>query len=119
MSSAVVVFPSSASVVCSALLVVCNLHALPWVFIHFPAVVLFLAMERLLEHTRYIRGFFLWLGGLSGFLFVVHPIVRGVVVRLLYGKVGLPVVLLAFLILSVAAAYGYRFVYKKLMAVLS
>ena len=107
------------AVVCSALLVVCNLHALPWVFIHFPAVVLFLAMERLLEHTRYIRGFFLWFGGLSGFLFVVHPIVRGVVVRLLYGKVGLPVVLLAFLILSVAAAYGYRFVYKKLMAVLS
>ena len=105
-------------VVCAALLMACNLHPLPWVFIHFPALALFIALERLSEHTRYIRSFFLWLGGLSGCLFVVHPIVRGVVVRLLSGRVGLPIMLLVFLILTIALAYVYRIIYKKFLSII-
>lgn len=73
-----------------------------------------LALAGLLEHTRYLRSFFLWLGGLSGCLFVVHPIARGVVVRLLLDKAGLPVLLPLYLILAFAFALAYRYLYGKL-----
>jgi hypothetical protein len=63
-----------------------------------------------------LRSVFVWIGSMSAFLFVVHPIARGIVIRVLLGKVPLPVLLLVYLALCFALAFPYRWFFQKFLS---
>ncbi len=104
------------ALVCLGLLVLCNCHGIAWVFIHFPAFGLFLSLTLLVDRYRVLRSVFVWIGSMSAFLFVVHPIARGIVIRVLLGKVPLPVLLLVYLALCFALAFPYRWFFQKFLS---
>lgn len=57
-------------------LIVCNLSPWAWVFIHFACVAFFIALLYLIEKAGILSRFFSFLGSVSAFLFVCHPIAR-------------------------------------------
>ena len=87
-----------------------------WLFIPILGLYWYIVLSKLVMRCGgYVMKFFVWIGKYSACIFVCHPIVRGVLVRL-YGRFGhLGLITLAFFILTLLVAFYYDKLYKFAM----
>lgn len=88
-----------------------NLKFLSWLFVPFLALVIIVLIGELCYRIGWIRKVFVWIGGLSSYLFVVHPIAKGITHKAFGDHFIL--MLLSYLLLTFLLALGFRLAKEK------
>lgn len=105
------------AVVCLVSLPILSLNKWTWLLlVPFVALLFFVFMAGAISKTKVLKAVGVWLGTYSSFIFVVHPIVRELVIILNY-HIGLSLWLLtfAYVALFIIGAIIYRPIYNMLM----
>ena len=107
-------------VVASAFLMIqMNRWLLAWIFIPVVALLFFLMLGLLLQRVKPLFNIFLWIGGLSAFIFVCHPIARTFVNKILAPHVGILLInVFIYLLFTILFAVLYRWLYQRITAVI-
>ena len=101
------------AIVAGGLFVVCNSSKYLWLFIHLFAIVFFVALSLIIHRTRYLKKCFMYLGSLSSFLFVMHPVARSIVVSLFSTDYALWIRILAYLTCTFVGVYLFKYLYYR------
>ena len=107
-------------VVASAFLMIqMNRWLLAWVFIPVVTLLFFLMLGKLVQQVKPLFYIFLWIGGLSAFIFVCHPIARTFVNKVLAPHVGILLInVLIYLLFTILFAILYRWLYQRITYVI-
>ena len=111
-----VILLSIIAIVSGILAVLCNHNQFVWLFIHFFAIVFFIAVSLLIDKTRWIKKIFKHLGSISAFLFVMHPIARSIVNELFSTDYSFIVRIPIYLLLAFLGAYLYKYLYFRFIS---
>ncbi len=103
-------------VVGSALTILANLNYYCWLFSPAFAIMAAVALTKMLAHIRPLYRLSLWMGGLSAFLFAIHPSTRLLCHSYCWDKMGSLPYIVGYLLLSIGLAYIYRIIHDKLYA---
>lgn len=86
-----------------------------WLLVPFAALVMFVSIGLVIMRSIYLSAVFKWIGQLSAFIFVCHPIVRFVINRYMLGRVdNLLCVVFVYVISTIIIAVLYQRLYKRL-----
>ncbi len=102
-------------VLCTGLLILCNLSQWTWIFIHFAGVAFFIILMWLIEKSGFLRRFFSYLGTISAFIFVCHPIARIITNDIHLETWPIFAEILLYLGLMMAIVFVYRFIVNLLV----
>lgn len=108
---------SSVVVLCTAFLVfVMNLNLICWVLVPIVALIFFIALSKIVLLVKWLRLPIMWVGQLSAFVFVCHPIAR-VVANRLNGSVPLFGIIILYFMMTMLLAVLYSKLYTKLLTI--
>ena len=92
----------------------CNYNVYTWLITPVLSIVVIVSVVKLFSiHAHFLYGCFTWLGHISSFLFVVHPLIREIVLTtkdlsISFGRLSL------YLILSITLSIIYKPIYTSL-----
>lgn len=102
-------------VVSAFLMVQLNRWLLAWIFIPFVALLFFLMLGMLVQRVKPLYNVFLWIGGLSAFIFVCHPIARTFVNKIFAPHVGILLInVVIYFLFTILFAILYRWLYQHI-----
>ena len=97
----------------TALIVISNFNYLLWIISPVFFIMAMIALTKLLSSLGVLHDTFVWLGGLSAYLFAVHPLIRLLCIKFCPTDMLSTWCILAYLLISVLTAL----IYKKIHAV--
>lgn len=97
-----------------ALVVVSNYNYYAWIFSSVFAVLAAIGLTKLFARVKAIDKSCVWLGGLSAYLFAVHPFVRLVCMKAVGEQMQQWLYVIGYLVVSILGAMVYRQVHKRL-----
>ena len=100
----------------SILVVVMNFNVLSWLFVPIVSLFLFFLLSKIIINIKYVDGLFKWIGKLSAFIFVCHPIARTIVLNSKFHikENGICFTLIVYTILALFLSYFYEKLYNQL-----
>ncbi len=101
----------------SAVIFLLNYKLETWLFLPFTSLIAFLLLGDLILKIKYLSSIFRWIGTLSAFIFVCHPIVRILAIHISLEK-GLFLILFMYISLTFLFSIVYKYMYKKLLSFL-
>ena len=93
------------------LISVSNLSFYTWLIVPFLALFFFAVIGQVCFNVKFLRTAFLWIGNLSSYLFVCHPIARGITHKILEGHFSIMVA--SYLVLSFLLAISFKYVKSR------
>ena len=102
----------------TSLLIACSFHQGLWLLTPVFAVLMFISFIKLILWIKPLKSVLCWMGGISAYLFAAHPVVRPFFTDLVVeeGQQELDACswlwTLAFVLIAVAVAWGYRWLSK-------
>lgn len=100
-------FPSKRMVsIIFVLFIICCFNIYSWLLTFGLVTVIFLPMVKILQQNSKIHAFLKWVGVISAFLFVTHPIIRSCIFKV--SEYSLYLSVLAYTVLSILFAWGYK-----------
>jgi hypothetical protein len=99
------------AVIFLGIICIANLHFLSWLFVPFFALAFLISLGELCYRISWLRKVFVWMGGLSSYLFVVHPIARGITHKAFGDHFVL--MLLSYLLLTFLLALSFKLAKEK------
>lgn len=106
-------FPSNYTAIMSfVLFVICCFNIYLWLLTFGLITIAILPLIKLTCLNSRIHSYFVWIGSISAFIFVIHPMARSVTFEL--SKYSICLSILGYLILSMLFAYGYKVLLKKI-----
>lgn len=101
-------------VVCVALLITSNLNVYAWLLSPVFSILCAIYFCRICNQVPLVNNVFIYLGGISAFLFAVHPVIRYIYIHLTESLNIFAVS--AYFVVCVVVAICYKYLYKKLFA---
>ena len=100
----------------SFLVVIMNINIISWLFVPIISLFLFFLLSKIIINIKYVNELFKYIGGLSAFIFVCHPIIRSII---LYDKFhinnhGIWLSLIVYTILTLVLSHFYKKLYNTL-----
>ena len=102
----------SVSILALLLFVPCQLDAIAWQVTPLCAVVIVILTSIILAKIRYVGMAFVWIGKLSPFVFVTHPLVRSVIIDKYGYEIPTLPVILEYVAVTFIVAVVYRIVWR-------
>lgn len=102
-------------IVLSALLLIANARYESWLFVPFIALLWFMAAAMLSARSEVLGKSIGWIGTISAFIFVFHPVAREFFFKLNLVSLNLFVSVLLYILMTFAMAFGFKFVYQRLL----
>ena len=101
----------SAFIVCVVLLIASETNGFFWLFGSIISIFCALYLNELLKRAKIVNKLFIYIGSISAFLFVMHPVIRHI--SWCFGE-NLYIKTLIYLVVSIISSIIYKWVYTRL-----
>ena len=102
------------------LMALMNRLLLAWLFVPFIGLAFFMALGMLVQRVKPFKSVFHWLGGISAFIFVCHPIARTIVNGFVAPHIGVLFVnVVLYLLVSIIIALCYRWLCQRITSIIT
>ena len=98
-----------------ALIVIMQLNVISWLISPVVSFFFFVLFAKLIVNTRYVSELFKWIGGVSAYLFVCHPMARQICIIFHMSNYGICVSLFVYTVMTFIIALFYQKIHKQLV----
>lgn len=96
-----------------------NRLLITWLFVPFIALFFFMALGMLVQRIKPIKSVFQWIGGISAFIFVCHPIARTIVNSIVAPHIEILFVnVILYLLVTVLISLCYRWLCQRITSII-